>query len=157
MAKKLYNEFKDIKNLDDVMSTYVDYNVRLINGLTEDMIEKITKRIVNGVKKGYTNEQIANSIRYAGGLNKGRFKNLKNRTKLIANDQIGKLNGDLTKLRFRFNGLKKYVWRTRLDERVRPEHAEREGEIFSWSRPPSGGHPGEEINCRCWAEVYVDE
>lgn len=159
MAKKvkLYKEFRDIKNLDDVMTTYVDYNLRLVKGLTEDIIEKMTKRIVNGVKKGYTNEQIANSIRYSGGLTKGRFKTLKTRTKLIANDQIGKLNGDLTKLRMKFNKVEKYIWRTRLDERVRDEHAEREGEVFSWSKPPAGGHPGEEINCRCFSEPYVEE
>lgn len=154
---KLYKQFRDIKNLDDVIETYVDFNVRLINGITEDMINKITKRISNGVKKGYTNEQIANSIRYSGGLSKGRFKTLKNRTKLIANDQIGKLTGDLTRLRMKFNKVEKYVWRTRLDERVRPEHAEREGEVFSWRRPPDGGHPGEEINCRCWSEPYVED
>jgi len=48
-----------------------------------------------------------------------------------------------------------YVWRTKGDDRVRSTHAAREGEVFSWSEPPEGGHPGEDYNCRCWAERYV--
>lgn len=45
-----------------------------------------------------------------------------------------------------------YIWRTVKDSDVRPAHAAREGQIFSWTNPPEGGHPGEDYNCRCWAE-----
>jgi len=45
-----------------------------------------------------------------------------------------------------------YIWRTVKDSDVRPAHAAREGQIFSWTSPPEGGHPGEDYNCRCWAE-----
>lgn len=45
-----------------------------------------------------------------------------------------------------------YIWRTVKDSDVRPAHAAREGKIFSWTNPPEGGHPGEDYNCRCWAE-----
>ena len=47
-----------------------------------------------------------------------------------------------------------YIWRTRKDEKVRDRHKEREGKIFNWHVPPTGGHPGEDYNCRCWAEPY---
>ncbi|GAB6054407.1 hypothetical protein JCM17960_32270 [Magnetospira thiophila] len=46
----------------------------------------------------------------------------------------------------------KYIWHTAGDSKVRPAHAERDGKEFSWDDPPEGGHPGEELNCRCWAE-----
>lgn len=46
----------------------------------------------------------------------------------------------------------KYVWRTRKDDKVRPVHADREGQIFTWGNTPDGGHPGEDFGCRCWAE-----
>ena len=36
-------------------------------------------------------------------------------------------------------------------------HKEREGKIFNWHIPPTGGHPGEDYNCRCWAEPYVPQ
>ena len=50
-----------------------------------------------------------------------------------------------------------YIWRTVGDDKVRSAHAEREGEIFNWHVPPDGGHPGEDYNCRCWAEPYKPE
>lgn len=50
-----------------------------------------------------------------------------------------------------------YIWRTRRDNKVRPAHADREGQIFSWDEPPTGGHPGEDHNCRCTAEPYFPE
>ena len=50
-----------------------------------------------------------------------------------------------------------YIWRTKKDDRVRGKHAEREGKIFNKNIPPEGGHPGEDYNCRCWAEPYEPE
>ncbi len=47
-----------------------------------------------------------------------------------------------------------YLWRTVRDGHVRPEHAWREGRMFRWSEKLPGGHPGEDYNCRCWAEPY---
>ena len=47
-----------------------------------------------------------------------------------------------------------YIWRTRQDNKVRGKHAEREGKIFNKHIPPEGGNPGEDYNCRCWAEPY---
>ena len=47
-----------------------------------------------------------------------------------------------------------YIWRTRQDDKVRSKHAEREGKIFNKHIPPEGGNPGEDYNCRCWAEPY---
>ncbi|MBT4932618.1 MAG: minor capsid protein [Rhodospirillaceae bacterium] len=46
----------------------------------------------------------------------------------------------------------KYIWRTVGDSKVRSSHAELDGKVFSWDDPPEEGHPGEEYNCRCWAE-----
>lgn len=50
-----------------------------------------------------------------------------------------------------------YIWRTVQDDKVRGAHAARAGKIFSWTNPPEGGHPGEDYNCRCWAEVISAE
>jgi SPP1 gp7 family putative phage head morphogenesis protein len=48
-----------------------------------------------------------------------------------------------------------YVWRTRGDNKIRPTHAAKDGKIFSWDAPLPAYHPGEQKNCRCWAEPYV--
>jgi len=52
---------------------------------------------------------------------------------------------------------KKYIWRTRKDNKVRSSHASRDGKIFEWDKPPPGGHPGEDYGCRCTAETLVEE
>lgn len=45
-----------------------------------------------------------------------------------------------------------YIWRTASDDKVRDEHAMRAGKIYTWDAPPDGDHPGDDYNCRCWAE-----
>ena len=60
-------------------------------------------------------------------------------------------------------GFQYYVWTTRKDDRVRPDHARLEGRICNWNDPPvvdlrSGRrrHPGEDYNCRCTAAPYKE-
>ncbi len=48
----------------------------------------------------------------------------------------------------------KYIWRTMMDDRVRPEHAAREGQTFDDTFSPA---PGEDYNCRCWKEEVEDD
>lgn len=45
-----------------------------------------------------------------------------------------------------------FVWRTAGDDKVRNEHAMRSGRVFTFDAPPDGELPGEDYNCRCWAE-----
>jgi putative chitinase len=52
--------------------------------------------------------------------------------------------------------LESYVWRSRDDARVRSTHAQYDDQTFSWSDPPSGGHPSQGWNCRCTAEPIID-
>lgn len=48
-----------------------------------------------------------------------------------------------------------YIWRTAGDGKVRASHAANEGKIFAWDNPPPTGNPGEDYNCRCTAEAYI--
>jgi len=80
------------------------------------------------------------------------------RARLIARDQVSKLNGQLTKERQEDLGVSNYIWRTVGDERVRDTHEDNDGELFSWDSPPGEtGHPGEDYQCRCWAEPVLPE
>lgn len=45
--------------------------------------------------------------------------------------------------------IKGYIYKTMEDDKVRPTHAVHDGKYFTWDNPPSTGHPGTEINCRC--------
>ncbi len=52
----------------------------------------------------------------------------------------------------RAQGFTHYIWRTQGDEKVRPEHAANDGQVFAWDDPPPTGHPGADYGCRCWAQ-----
>ena len=78
------------------------------------------------------------------------------RAALIAVDQVGKFNGRLTQLRQQAIGISQYRWRGVLDQRERPAHVAREGQVFRWDDPPDDGNPGQPIRCRCVAEPVMD-
>lgn len=84
------------------------------------------------------------------------FGTLEGRAKVIARDQINKLNGQLTQARQEGIGIRSYTWRTSGDHRVRDEHVALAGTVHSWDNPPSEGHPGHAVQCRCTAEAVIN-
>jgi SPP1 gp7 family putative phage head morphogenesis protein len=80
-----------------------------------------------------------------------------NRAKLIAQDQTLKLHSKMSQERLKDIGVTKYIWRTVGDNRVRPHHRDRNGKTYSWNKPPSDGHPGQPVRCRCRAEPVFED
>lgn len=120
-------------------------NVGLIKSIPSDALGSVERLVVAGVNTGRRWEDLAQKI-------EDRFAVSRSRAALIARDQIGKFYGSVQRARQTNLGITHYTWRTSLDERVRPEHAAREGKRFAWNDPPEDGHPGHPINCRCTAE-----
>lgn len=86
-----------------------------------------------------------------------RGKVSESRAELIARDQTYKTNAAITRAHHEDAGITSYIWSTSLDERVRPEHEDLEGQIFQYTAPPDEGNPGDPINCRCVAVPVDDE
>lgn len=63
-----------------------------------------------------------------------------------------KQSGQLSNEEQQEAGYTHYIWHTQRDDRVRGTHAINSGKMFAWNAPPPTGHPGEDYNCRCWAE-----
>ena len=63
--------------------------------------------------------------------------------------------GLINELRQRQLGIRQYTWRSADDAKVRAAHAVHDDQVFDWDAPPAGGHPGQERNCRCWAEPFL--
>lgn len=122
------------------MKTFVKQNVNLIETVHKSYFKDIQTMVTNGVSNGDSATSIAKKISDRTGVSK-------NRAKLIGRDQTGKLNSDLNASRQAELGVKKFVWSTVGDERVRDEHASLDGKVFSYSNPPSEGLPGQPINC----------
>lgn len=126
-------------------------NVRLIVRRPADMdVHQLAAAITRNVALGGTNAELAEEI-------ERRFDFAADHAEIIARDQVGKLNGQLDAQRQQNLGIKRFIWRTVGDERVRDEHEERDGETYDYDDPPDGELPGEPINCRCSAEPVFDD
>lgn len=150
MLKKAYGVdiFTAENGLSDKLKLFELQNINLIKSIPTQLHEKLRYKFVEAVQKGKRWETLVDEVQELGQVTR-------NRARLIARDQIGKLNGQLTQIRQEEIGVKQYIWRTSLDERVRKLHVHREGEIFDWANPPDDGHPGEPIRCRCYAEAVL--
>ena len=131
--------------LDDLMRAWELENLKLIRSIPEQYVDNLQGTIIRAINEGQNVTQLKETIR-------ATYDQPVNRAQLIANDQVGKLNANLTEYRQKSVGIAEYTWRTVMDGRERPEHGRRNGETFSWKRPPSDGHPGMAVRCRCFAE-----
>lgn len=143
--------FKSEPWLADELHVWEAENLKLITSLPEQHIEKLRGKIVQAVRQGQTTASLKKEI-------VALYGKLDDRAELIARDQIGKLNGQLTMLRQTGIGVKSYIWHGVLDQRERSSHRAREGREYTWDNgPPDGQNPGLEINCRCWAAAVFPE
>lgn len=141
--------------LADEIALFTIQNVNLITSIGTESFRKVETIVYNGLQQGTSFKSIRDEIEK---LVDPEVGNIRARANLIARDQIGKLNGEINYLRQNELGLKRYRWRTVGDERVRESHEKNDGKIFSWDDPPAEtGHPGEDFQCRCWAEPVVED
>ena len=133
------------RNVPAQIVTFAHTNAQLITGLGQRMADDIATVVEDGAVSGSRWETIAGRLAHLGQVTESRAA-------LIARDQVGKLFGDINKQRQTNLGVTNYVWRTVRDNRVREEHEALDGDSFEWGAPPSEGHPGEAVNCRCYAD-----
>lgn len=157
----LLNEIKDFKQLekirqDRIMDTIKKYDRNL------DVLKngQIPKHTLKSLKQDISNNRASKEIReIVKNLEKGTYslqdiKTLEkwqsNRNELLARNETGNLYAQEIKDLMIENDMEYFVWRTMQDSRVREEHAEREGKVFSINEVDI--LPGEDFNCRCSAE-----
>lgn len=149
------------KELTPYFKNVVDENVGLIRSIPVEKMASFKNSLVYAITNDHPQDKIKSMI-------EENFGATHNKAKLIAVDQINKLNGKVSQYRQQQLGGKRYRWRNSKDERVagnpsglyphaKPSHWNRENEIFSWDNPPEGGHPGQRIRCRCTAEMVLDD
>ena len=153
---------------NDMKSSWAENNYTLITSNAKKYVEQINnlteQAIVNGLSPKKLKEQI---MKATEGLSEKHCK-------LLARDQMGKLNGNITEAQMQEIGLDLYVWSTAYDDRVRDSHALMEGLLCrwddasvcsrdngkTWEPRPSGAvdlHPGQDIQCRCVALSFYPE
>lgn len=130
-------------------------NVQRIKLLPERHFDEIRLAVKEGIDRGARVEELRAKFTalYQGeGTDPG--KAIANAERL-ARDQVLTLHADMTRARHEELGIEEYIWRTMGDARVRDRHEDREGVRFRYDQPPKGGHPGTEVQCRCFAEPVI--
>ncbi|MGI4775356.1 MAG: phage head morphogenesis protein [Janthinobacterium lividum] len=136
-------------------------NAQLIRSIPNQILDKLSNMVCEAVRNG-------NSLQYLGKNLERTLDISRNRAKIIARDQVAKLNGTLTKYRNLNLGITEYKWLTSGDERVRHSHDVLRDKICSWQTPEKYRnniqdklwkkrssikgvelHPGLDIMCRC--------
>jgi SPP1 gp7 family putative phage head morphogenesis protein len=140
-----------------LVDRWVHENVALIQTVPGRYLDAVEREVHAGFRNSERAEDIEERLVEEGLATEARAR-------VIARDQVSKLTADLNQQRQQNLGGESYTWRTSGDERVRPAHRERDGQVYSWDEPPGdpddpseGGHPGDAINCRCYAEFVLPE
>lgn len=135
---------------------WVRQNTGLIR-MAGPLQRRIEAAIREPLNQGLRVEQMADLLQ-------GQFRIERRRAELIARDQTLKLAGQLQKHRQTQAGIARYTWTTSDDERVREDHADLDGQVFSWDDPPvvdqrtgRREHPGGDYQCRCTADPYLED
>ena len=136
------------ESLEDAVNEAVAANVSLIKSIPDQYFNSVQAAVLSGIQEGKSIAEITKAVKKLGNSTDARAE-------LIAQDQLGKINGRLTQLRQQKMGITHYYWATSRDERVRHSHRLRNGRLFAWDKPPDDGHPGIPIRCRCTAIPYI--
>lgn len=134
------------------LDRWVDENVSLIKTIPANTLGDMRIIIKEGFLNGKSTTHIMKEIQH-------RYNVGKSHVRLLARDQIGKLNASITEAQQRDAGIEEYVWDDCGDSRVRRSHKALNGKRFRWDDPPvvdqkTGRrcHPGEDYQCRCRAK-----
>lgn len=137
------------EGIESVIRDAVRTNVSLIKTIPEQYFEQIEGMILQGIDEGKDFFSIRQDLLELNGRNTRRAR-------VIARDQVSKMNSAIARARQESIGITHYIWRTVGDESVRSEHKVLNGRKFAWSEIPPGGYrPGEAIQCRCIAEPVL--
>lgn len=139
-------------------------NVSLIKSIPVEHFKKVEQAVFASYRGDKFKEgSLTKRLQKIGKISDGRAK-------FIARDQSAKFATKLNSIRQEDAGIEGYIWRNQGDQRVvgnpgglypkgnkkHMDHWQREGKVFKWNKPPADGHPGQAINCRCFAEPIVN-
>jgi SPP1 gp7 family putative phage head morphogenesis protein len=151
-------------NMEYMIDNWIRTNVSKIQSIPAEYLTEVENIIRWGYETRQPKVNVYRRLEKLIGLSKSKAM-------MIARDQLGTLNYQMTRFEAESAGCGKYRWITKRDNRVRDSHRELHGTIQKWSDPPamwywtkSRGrvytgrfcHAGEDYGCRCVAKPIFD-
>ncbi len=154
--------------LQQRLKVFAAQNATLIQSIPRELLKDVEGVVLRGLTNGESVATMQRDIQ-------ARFKVSKARARLIARDQTGKLNAQLTEVRQERIGVNEYIWNSADDERVRDSHKVLDGMVCQWDNPATyrrpgskellqrssiGGYvgaPGSDYQCRCFPEPILED
>lgn len=127
-----------------------------IKTLRDDTFQKFTNNTLFAMSQGESLDTIVSQFDDV-------VSKRKNHAKFLARNQVQNYNSITTKIRAQNLGITKAIWETAGDERVRPSHADREGQEFDLAEGLYSSLddlyllPGTDYNCRCTYTMIIPE
>lgn len=151
----------------DPFREFVAENVSLVTDLGKKQYAQISDIVAKGAQRGARWEDLADEVEARVGVTR-------NRARLIARDQVGKLRASVDEVTQTAAGITEYEWETSNDYAVRgrpggeyedskEDHWILRGKRFRWDSPPQipgtteRAHPGQRPLCRCRARPVIPE
>lgn len=126
-----------------------------IKNFSSNRLPLLRKRVEQVVFEGARTDKLAKIIQAEQGISKRKAA-------FLAEQETSLLVSKYREARYKQVGSRRYVWKTSRDSRVRHDHKELNGKIFSWDQPPitnrqtgARNNPGEDYGCRCVARPIL--
>lgn len=148
------NIYSDSQTLQDYLAASTADNVALIKSIPSQYLTQVESIVMANVRAGGRPSNIAKALQQQLGVTERRAK-------MIARDQVNKINSNLASMRIKDVGYKYFKWETSNDERVRDRHEDVSKRVTAYGKgvyrfdnPPIVDQnlpqlPGEPIQCRC--------
>lgn len=152
----IIDDFYDGAFYEGILEQWVQDNVDLIKTIPHETLGRMQEVVLKSYLDGKSVTEIAKDIQH-------EYQVTKSHARLLARDQTGKLNAQITRHQQKSAGVNRYIWRTAGDGRVRDSHRALNNTPHSWNDPPvvdtktgRRAHPGEDYQCRCVAIPVFD-
>lgn len=122
-----------------------------IKGWADEAILELRQKVQANTFQGGRAESLVKMIQHSRGVSKDKAK-------FLARQETSLLMSKFRETRYDSIGVRQYRWSTSHDQRVRHDHKELNGKVFSFDAPPvtnkatgARNNPGEDFGCRCVA------
>ncbi|EMK12876.1 MULTISPECIES: phage minor head protein [Leptospira] len=146
------------EQIKGLINEYVQTNLGLSRNIKDEYFAKTQNQIFQGIRQGSSFQTIVDDIvKNGGGVTRSKAE-------FWARDQMGRFFGKATELHQTEAGIPGYIWRC-MHFRTRDQHLKLDNTFHRWDKRPKilygtktcECHPGEDWNCRCWAEPALGD